>query len=261
MPLAPESQAGSATQPQKAGLTLECPWAHPPVSTPDHLMETLRVKRSNLRRSASNGEHVGGSGQDQGREEGVMSQGQQPPKVHCAPQEVAFLMCTVTPSQAPLGPAPKLGVPVTPEVRGAHSTEEPASHQRDVACSHSSVSGPPGLPADASWHPWLTTCRSRGHILGPERWVPMRASALCGGEVGAGVVRWEVVCWSLFWLLLDRQTHPPSAPLTHSPLGLRLPATTATPHFLWGHYRDRTKSVEIFLLLFLRIILLAPRFF
>ncbi|XP_053783198.1 IQ domain-containing protein E isoform X2 [Desmodus rotundus] len=54
------SKPGSATQPQKAGLTLERPWAHPPVSTPDHLMETLRVKRSNLRRSASNG-HVPGT--------------------------------------------------------------------------------------------------------------------------------------------------------------------------------------------------------
>ncbi|XP_036993814.2 IQ domain-containing protein E isoform X2 [Artibeus jamaicensis] len=54
------SKPGGMAQPPKPGLTLERPWAHPPGSTPDHLTEALRVRRSNLRRSASNG-HVPGT--------------------------------------------------------------------------------------------------------------------------------------------------------------------------------------------------------
>ncbi|KAM5301642.1 IQ domain-containing protein E [Glossophaga mutica] len=54
------SKPGSAAQPAKPGLALERPWAHPPGGTPDHLTEALRAKRSNLRRSASNG-HVPGT--------------------------------------------------------------------------------------------------------------------------------------------------------------------------------------------------------
>ena len=37
-------------------MTLEHAWTNPPSSTPDYLTEALRMKRSNLRRSASNGE-------------------------------------------------------------------------------------------------------------------------------------------------------------------------------------------------------------
>ncbi|XP_036913813.1 IQ domain-containing protein E isoform X1 [Sturnira hondurensis] len=54
------SKPGGAAQPPKPGLTLERPWAHPPGSTPEHPTEALRVRRSNLRRSASNG-HVPGT--------------------------------------------------------------------------------------------------------------------------------------------------------------------------------------------------------
>ncbi|XP_035869714.1 IQ domain-containing protein E [Phyllostomus discolor] len=54
------AKPGSAAQPPKPGLTLERPWAHPPGSAPDPLTEALRAKRSNLRRSASNG-HVPGT--------------------------------------------------------------------------------------------------------------------------------------------------------------------------------------------------------
>ncbi|XP_069342736.1 IQ domain-containing protein E isoform X2 [Eulemur rufifrons] len=50
---------GSLTQPLKSNLTLEHAWTNPPSSTPDYLTEALRMKRSNLRRSASNG-HVPG---------------------------------------------------------------------------------------------------------------------------------------------------------------------------------------------------------
>uniref|UniRef100_A0A8C9DGZ7 IQ domain-containing protein E n=1 Tax=Prolemur simus TaxID=1328070 RepID=A0A8C9DGZ7_PROSS len=50
---------GSLTQPLKSNLTLERAWTNPPSSTPNYLTEALRMKRSNLRRSASNG-HVPG---------------------------------------------------------------------------------------------------------------------------------------------------------------------------------------------------------
>ncbi|XP_043415493.1 IQ domain-containing protein E isoform X1 [Prionailurus bengalensis] len=54
------SKPGSLTQPLKSALTLEQAWASPPSTTPDYLRAALRVKRSNLRRSASNG-HVPGT--------------------------------------------------------------------------------------------------------------------------------------------------------------------------------------------------------
>ncbi|XP_027623817.1 IQ domain-containing protein E isoform X2 [Tupaia chinensis] len=54
------SKQGSLTQPLKSNLTLEHAWTNPPSSTPDYLTEALRLKRSNLRRSASNG-HVPGT--------------------------------------------------------------------------------------------------------------------------------------------------------------------------------------------------------
>uniref|UniRef100_A0A8C8Y2U4 IQ motif containing E n=2 Tax=Panthera leo TaxID=9689 RepID=A0A8C8Y2U4_PANLE len=54
------SKPGSLTQPLKSDLTLEQAWASPPSTTPDYLRAALRVKRSNLRRSASNG-HVPGT--------------------------------------------------------------------------------------------------------------------------------------------------------------------------------------------------------
>ncbi|CAK7304393.1 IQ domain-containing protein E [Vulpes lagopus] len=54
------SKQGSLTQPLKSDLTLEHAWTNPPSSTPDYLTEALRMKRSNLRRSASNG-HVPGT--------------------------------------------------------------------------------------------------------------------------------------------------------------------------------------------------------
>lgn len=50
----------SLPQPPRSDLTLEHAWTNPPSSTPDCLAEALRTKRSNLRRSASNGEHVEG---------------------------------------------------------------------------------------------------------------------------------------------------------------------------------------------------------
>ncbi|XP_062945443.1 IQ domain-containing protein E isoform X9 [Cynocephalus volans] len=53
------SKQGSLTQPLKSNFTLEHAWTNPPSSTPDYLTEALRMKRSNLRRSASNG-HVPG---------------------------------------------------------------------------------------------------------------------------------------------------------------------------------------------------------
>ncbi|XP_054549640.1 IQ domain-containing protein E isoform X2 [Talpa occidentalis] len=54
------SKQGSLTQPLKSDLTLEHAWTNPPSCTPDYLTEALRMKRSNLRRSASNG-HVPGT--------------------------------------------------------------------------------------------------------------------------------------------------------------------------------------------------------
>lgn len=51
---------GSLTQALKSDLTLEHARTSPPSSTPDYLTEALRMKRSNLRRSASNGEHGDG---------------------------------------------------------------------------------------------------------------------------------------------------------------------------------------------------------
>uniref|UniRef100_A0A8C0ML44 IQ motif containing E n=1 Tax=Canis lupus familiaris TaxID=9615 RepID=A0A8C0ML44_CANLF len=54
------TKQGSLTQPLKSDLTLEHAWTNPPSSTPDYLTEALRMKRSNLRRSASNG-HVPGT--------------------------------------------------------------------------------------------------------------------------------------------------------------------------------------------------------
>ncbi|XP_023372311.1 IQ domain-containing protein E isoform X2 [Otolemur garnettii] len=53
------SKPGSLTQPLKSNLTLEHTWTKPPSSTPDYLTEALRMKRSDLRHSASNG-HVPG---------------------------------------------------------------------------------------------------------------------------------------------------------------------------------------------------------
>uniref|UniRef100_A0A452Q8N7 IQ motif containing E n=1 Tax=Ursus americanus TaxID=9643 RepID=A0A452Q8N7_URSAM len=66
MSLAPQklwlgsSKQGSLTQPLKSDLTLECAWTSPPSSTPDCLMEAFRMRRLNVRRSASNG-HVPGT--------------------------------------------------------------------------------------------------------------------------------------------------------------------------------------------------------
>ncbi|KAF6280828.1 IQ motif containing E [Rhinolophus ferrumequinum] len=54
------SKQGSLTQPPRSDLTLERAWTNPHSSTPDYLAEALRTKRSNLRRSASNG-HVPGT--------------------------------------------------------------------------------------------------------------------------------------------------------------------------------------------------------
>ncbi|KAM8764581.1 IQ domain-containing protein E [Rhynchonycteris naso] len=54
------SKQGSLTQPPKSALTLERACPHAPISSPDYLAEALRMKRSNLRRSASNG-HVPGT--------------------------------------------------------------------------------------------------------------------------------------------------------------------------------------------------------
>ncbi|XP_066129594.1 IQ domain-containing protein E isoform X2 [Saccopteryx bilineata] len=66
MPSAPRklwpgsSKQGSLTQPLKSALPLERACPHAPSSSPDYLAEALRMKRSNLRRSASNG-HVPGT--------------------------------------------------------------------------------------------------------------------------------------------------------------------------------------------------------
>uniref|UniRef100_A0A8D0TVF0 IQ domain-containing protein E n=1 Tax=Sus scrofa TaxID=9823 RepID=A0A8D0TVF0_PIG len=49
------SKQGSLTPALKSELTLERAWTHPPSSIPDDLTEALRMKRSNLRRSASHG--------------------------------------------------------------------------------------------------------------------------------------------------------------------------------------------------------------
>ncbi|XP_068823572.1 IQ domain-containing protein E [Capricornis sumatraensis] len=49
------SKQGSLTPAQASDLTLECAWTHPPSSAPDFVTEALRMKRSNLRRSASHG--------------------------------------------------------------------------------------------------------------------------------------------------------------------------------------------------------------
>ncbi|XP_076996575.1 IQ domain-containing protein E isoform X3 [Tamandua tetradactyla] len=54
------SKQGSLTQPLRSDLTLEHAWTNPPGSTPGYLSEALRMKRSHLRRSASNG-HVPGT--------------------------------------------------------------------------------------------------------------------------------------------------------------------------------------------------------
>nr|XP_012415653.1 PREDICTED: IQ domain-containing protein E [Odobenus rosmarus divergens] len=54
------SKQGSLTQPLKSDLTLEHARTNPPSSTPDYLTEALRMRRSHLRRSASNG-HVPGT--------------------------------------------------------------------------------------------------------------------------------------------------------------------------------------------------------
>ncbi|XP_004776415.3 IQ domain-containing protein E isoform X2 [Mustela putorius furo] len=54
------SKPGSLTQPLKSDVTLEHAWTTPPSSTPDYVTEALRMKRSDLRRSASNG-HVPGT--------------------------------------------------------------------------------------------------------------------------------------------------------------------------------------------------------
>ena len=47
---------GSLTPALTSDLTLERAWTHPPNSAPDFVTEALRMKRSNLRRSASHGE-------------------------------------------------------------------------------------------------------------------------------------------------------------------------------------------------------------
>uniref|UniRef100_A0A8C0ZNK5 IQ domain-containing protein E n=1 Tax=Castor canadensis TaxID=51338 RepID=A0A8C0ZNK5_CASCN len=52
-------QGMSGTQPLHSTPTQEHAWTLPPSSTPDHLAEAVRVRRSDLRRSASNG-HVPG---------------------------------------------------------------------------------------------------------------------------------------------------------------------------------------------------------
>lgn len=47
---------GSLTPALTSDLTLDCAWTHSPSSAPDFVTEALRMKRSNLRRSASHGE-------------------------------------------------------------------------------------------------------------------------------------------------------------------------------------------------------------
>uniref|UniRef100_A0A8C4N2R4 IQ domain-containing protein E n=1 Tax=Equus asinus TaxID=9793 RepID=A0A8C4N2R4_EQUAS len=54
------SKQGGLTPPLKSELSLEHAWTSPPRSTPDYLTEALRRRRSDLRRSASNG-HVPGT--------------------------------------------------------------------------------------------------------------------------------------------------------------------------------------------------------
>ncbi|KAM9583516.1 IQ domain-containing protein E isoform 1-T1 [Trichechus inunguis] len=54
------SKQGSLTQPLKPDLTWEQAWTSPPSCTSDYLTEALRMRRSNFRRSASNG-HVPGT--------------------------------------------------------------------------------------------------------------------------------------------------------------------------------------------------------
>ncbi|XP_061258296.1 IQ domain-containing protein E isoform X6 [Bos javanicus] len=49
------SKQGSLTPALTSGLTLDCAWTHSPSSAPDFVTEALRMKRSNLRRSASHG--------------------------------------------------------------------------------------------------------------------------------------------------------------------------------------------------------------
>ncbi|XP_032315813.1 IQ domain-containing protein E isoform X6 [Camelus ferus] len=49
------SRQGSLTQALRSDLTLERAWTTPPSSTPDYLTEAVRMRRSNLRRSASHG--------------------------------------------------------------------------------------------------------------------------------------------------------------------------------------------------------------
>ncbi|XP_072799520.1 IQ domain-containing protein E isoform X2 [Vicugna pacos] len=49
------SRQGSLTQALRSDLTLERAWTTPPSSTPDYLTEAIRMRRSNLRRSASHG--------------------------------------------------------------------------------------------------------------------------------------------------------------------------------------------------------------
>ncbi|XP_055417907.1 IQ domain-containing protein E isoform X2 [Bubalus kerabau] len=46
---------GSSKQALTSDLTLDCAWTHSPSSAPDFVTEALRMKRSNLRRSASHG--------------------------------------------------------------------------------------------------------------------------------------------------------------------------------------------------------------
>lgn len=116
-------------------------------------------------------------------------------------------MCTVTPSRAPLVPAPKLGVPATPEVRVP------------------TARGSPGL-----------TRGTRLVLAAPSAGAPDRL------------------------MLPDGQTPPPPACSCRGRGGVP-PCHHRPPHFLWGRHRGQTKSVEVFLPLFLRIILLAFRFF
>ncbi|XP_027383723.1 IQ domain-containing protein E isoform X16 [Bos indicus x Bos taurus] len=49
------SKQGSLTPALTSDLTLDCAWTHFPSSAPDFVTEALRMKRSNLRRSASHG--------------------------------------------------------------------------------------------------------------------------------------------------------------------------------------------------------------
>ncbi|XP_055264815.1 IQ domain-containing protein E [Moschus berezovskii] len=49
------SKQGNLTPALTSDLTLECAWTHPPSSPPDFVTEALRMKRSDLRHSASHG--------------------------------------------------------------------------------------------------------------------------------------------------------------------------------------------------------------